>query len=63
MPNTMLLHVVVTRFVRNSDHSTSGLCKIPCNMKQKPPMAIIKKVGRAMSSVLRVRIVRTACGR
>ena len=63
MPNTMQLHVVVTRFVRNSAHSTSGLCRMPCNIKQKPPIAIIRKVGRAMSSVLRVRIVLTACGR
>ena len=32
-------------------------------MKQMPPMAIIRKVAMAMSSVLRVRIVWMACGK
>ena len=63
MPNTMQLHVAVTKFVKNSDQIISGLCKRPCSIKQSAPIPIIRKVGSAMSSVLRVRIVRTACGR
>ena len=60
MLNTMVLHVVVMRFVRKSAHNMSGLCSMPCSMKHNPPMAIIRNVGRAMPSVFRVRIVSMA---
>ena len=63
MPKTILLQTVVIKLVRKSDHNTSGLCSKPCNIKAELPMPIIRKVGKAIPSVLRVRMVLIACGR
>lgn len=57
MQNTIKLHVAVIRFVIAIDHIMSGLCMNPCNIKQKAPTAIIRKAGRDIPSVLRVRMV------
>ena len=57
MLKTIVLQIEVTRFVRKRDQIISGLCSNPCSMKAKAPIPIIRKVGRAIPSVLRVRIV------
>lgn len=59
----MQLQVVVTKLAMDIDQMISGLCKSPCNIKQKLPMAIIINAGREIPSVLRVRIVVMACGK
>ena len=63
MPKTIQLHIVVTRLVRNNDHSISGLCNRPCSIKAALPTPIMRNVGSAIPSVLRVRIVSMACGK
>ena len=60
---TIMLHKQVTALVTTIDHITPGRCSNPCTTKAKAPIAIIRKVGSAMPSVLRVRMVSTACGR
>ena len=59
----MQLHRHVTALVMNIDQIIFGLCSNPCSIKAKAPTAIIRNVGRAMPSVLRVRMVSMACGR
>ena len=59
----MQLHVQVTALVMNIDHIIFGRCSNPCSIKAKAPIAIMRKVGMAMPSVLRVRMVAMACGR
>ena len=63
MPKTMQLHRHVTALVMNIDQIIFGLCSNPCSIKAKAPTAIIRNVGKAMPSVLRVRMVSMACGR
>ena len=63
MPKTMQLHRHVTALVMNIDQIIFGLCSNPCSIKAKAPIAIIRNVGKAMPSVLRVRMVSMACGR
>lgn len=53
----IILHADVMRLVIKSGHSICGLCSMPCIMKKKAPIAIIMNAGRAIPSVLRVRIV------
>ena len=57
MLNTITEQDVVMRFVMKSDQMISGSCIKPCSMKQAPPIAIIRNVGKAMPSVLRVLMV------
>ena len=59
----MALQVPVTALVMNIDQIMFGRCNNPCSIKAKAPLPIIKKVGRAMPLVLRVRMVVIACGR
>ena len=63
MPKTIQLQVAVMRLVMKSDQMISGLCRIPCSMKKIAPTPIMRKVGRAMSSVFLVRMVVVAWGR
>ena len=59
----MPLQAQVTALVMNIDQMIFGWCIMPCSIKAKAPMLIIKKVGRAMPLVLRVRMVVIAWGR
>ena len=59
----MQLQVQVTVLVMNIDHIIPPGCNTPCNIKANDPIAIIRNVGRAIPSVLRVRMVVIACGR
>ena len=59
----MQLQLQVTAFVITIDQIIPVSCSSPCRVNAKAPMAIIRNVGTAMPSVLRVRMVVIACGR
>ena len=63
MPKMMTLHTVVMRLVQKIAKPSPKMPSIiPCSIKAMPPMPIIRKVGNAMSSVLRVMRCRRSCG-
>jgi hypothetical protein len=59
----MQLQLQVTAFVITIDQIIFGRCSSPCNIKANAPIAIIRKAGTDIPSVLRVRIVLIACGK
>ena len=59
----MQLQLHVTALVMTIDQIMPSLCRRPWMTNANAPIAIIRNVGRAMPSVLRVRMVVIACGR
>ena len=58
-----MLQVPVTALVMTIDHIMPGWCNRPCNRKANAPIAISRKAGTEIPSVLRVRMVVIACGK